>query len=347
MRTYQKIASLSKELTLDQQKEILGKIQEMLNQKPAGHKDRQKTEVRTYDKTPNPDCVFCSGEHVKKIGKKDGRQRYQCLSCGKTFSETTHTIMENSHASKDKWRQVIADTVDGNPLDHTAEVLGIHHETAFVMRHKVLLGIVKYLESDPVVLKEVAELDETYVLESLKGKKFPEDAPRKPRRHGAKAEKRGLSNEQICICTEVQRNQGAAYASTINRSQPTGDEIQLVFQGHIESGSVLFTDGAKGYRVLENDIDCAVEGVNVKEQKKRRVTNLNNVNSFRSFIKDRYGRYRGVATKYLNRYNALFCSCFRDRKAIIDRLCDALLVPGTIDYAKTGADVEDHELLDL
>lgn len=348
MRTYQKIAILSKALTLDQQRLILATIEGLLDETcPNKVSAAGEIAVTNYKKNPNPKCVFCSGDHVRKVGSKSGRQRYQCQDCKKTFSETTHTIMENSHSTKEAWRQVIADTVDGFSVDHTADILGVHHETAFIMRHKVLLGMVKYLELEPVILEDIAELDETYVLESFKGTKFAEDAPRKPRLHGERAEKRGLSSEQICICAGVQRNQGSAYANTVNRAKPTDDEIQQVFQGHISSGSVLFTDGAKGYHILEEKIDCAVESVDVEDQKKHKVANLNNVNSFHSFIKDRYGRYRGVATKYLNRYNALFSSCFRDREAMIDKLCDALLTPGPIDFSNTGIDVEQCELLQI
>lgn len=348
MRTYQKIAKLSKMLTLEHQKHVLSIIEGLLEvESPNKATDTAEGKMAKKHRYPNPKCVFCSGEHVKKIGTKGGRQRYQCLECRKTFSETTHTIMENSHLSRTAWEQVISDTVDGLSVDHTAEALKIHHETAFIMRHKVLLGIAKYLETEPVILESIAELDETYVLESFKGSKFSEDAPRKPRLHGEKAEKRGLSSEQICICAGVQRNQGSAYATTVNRANPSGDEIQQVFQGHISSGSVLFTDGAKSYRILEEGIECAVESVEAEQQKKHKIANLNNVNSFHSFIKDRYGRYRGVATKYLNRYNALFSSCFRDRKTMIEKLCEVLLTPSIIDYSSTGADVEEHELLEI
>jgi len=38
---------------------------------------------------------------------------------------------------------------------------------------------------------------------------------------------------------------------------------------------------------------------------------LNTVNSLHSFIKDLYAHYRGVATEYINRYNALFSIAFR------------------------------------
>jgi hypothetical protein len=49
----------------------------------------------------------------------------------------------------------------------------------------------------------VCELDETFVLESYKGSEIPLDFYRKPRNHGAKSSKRGLSSEQICICADI------------------------------------------------------------------------------------------------------------------------------------------------
>lgn len=99
--------------------------------------------------------------------------------------------------------------------------------------------------------------------------------------------------------------------------------------------------------MLEDDIECAVESVDVNEQKKRKVANLNNVNSFHSFIKNRYADYCGVATKYLNGYNAVFSTSFRNRHKMIEELCTALLIPGPIDYSASVKDVETLNLLNV
>lgn len=340
----QKIAELSRLLSPEQQKQILEMIQTMLNSnnQPCHITDSNNTGAS------KPNCPYCpDGGSVKKYGSKSRHQRYKCFKCKHTFSDTTNTIMVNSHVSKSKWESVIRDTVNGLPIDHTAERLGLHHETVFNMRHKILRGIVKFLECDPIVLQEVAELDETYVLESFKGTKFDENSPRKPRLHGEKALKPGLSEEQICICAGVERKQGAAYAVSINRSAPNITEIKEAFDGRIGSGLIAFTDGAKSYSILEEENECAVEGVSIKDQKQRKVANLNNVNSFHAFIKKRYGNYRGVATKYLNRYNALFSTSFRSRDAMINRLCEALLYPSPIDYSSTIKDVENDDLFEV
>lgn len=55
--------------------------------------------------------------------------------------------------------------------------------------------------------------------------------------------------------------------------------------------------------------------------------NLNTVNSFHSMIKRIYKNYRGVATAYLNRYNTLFSSLFRNKGTLAARLEKALLSP--------------------
>lgn len=53
-------------------------------------------------------------------------------------------------------------------------------------------------------LGEVSEFDETFVLDCYKGRKLESIVNRAPRRHGAKAQKRDISNEYVCICTGIQ-----------------------------------------------------------------------------------------------------------------------------------------------
>jgi transposase-like protein len=37
------------------------------------------------------ECPHCESEHVVRFGKHNGRQRYRCKSCSKTFTDTTNT----------------------------------------------------------------------------------------------------------------------------------------------------------------------------------------------------------------------------------------------------------------
>jgi hypothetical protein len=74
--------------------------------------------------------------------------------------------MSGSHQSRELWEEVISDTLRGNAIDYSVKRLGLSHDCVFHMRHKILFALNEESVQDPVILKDVAELDETYVLES-------------------------------------------------------------------------------------------------------------------------------------------------------------------------------------
>ena len=291
-----------------------------------------------------PDCPYCSSHTVIRYGHKCRKQRFYCKACGKTFVPTTHTIMSNSHFPAEVWREVISDTVHGNAIDYTAKRIGCSHQAVFDMRHKILMALQQLPEISDVCLGEVSEFDETFVLDCYKGKEMDSSIPRGPRRHGAKAEKRGISNEYVCICTGIQRK-GAAIAATVNRAKPSAKELLSIFEGYIADGTLALCDGLRSYHVLPGIADCIVKDCNDPSAEDACFYNLNTVNGFHSFIKQRYVFYRGVASKYINRYNALFSTAYRNAEGIIKRLIDAVLKVTGTDYYHSNRDVRETGLL--
>lgn len=289
------------------------------------------------------DCPYCSGKQVIRYGKKHGKQRFLCKDCGRTFITTTHTMMSKSHYGKDIWNEMFLDTIAGNSLSFSEERLGLSHQTAFHMRHKILIAMQDILLDDPAMLGDVCELDETYVLDNYKGDEVPSTCGRKPRKHGAKAQKRGISNEYICLCTGVQRK-GKVIVEAANRAKPSAEELASVFEGHIENGTLLLTDGLRGYNVLESLADCIVKNV---ENESASFYHLNTVNSLHSYIKERYKFYRGVATKYINRYGVLFSITYRKTEEVIEKLKTRLFSVGTTSYTRTISDVRNLRLLEI
>ena len=279
-----------------------------------------KTECDKEEKTTVPQCPHCSGENVVRNGHKHSKQAYLCRSCGKSFVETTKTCIFNSHSSEAVWKQVIRDTVNGVPIDKTAENLGLHHETVFNMRHKILFCLEQEEIRNPTQLLGVCEADETYILENYKGKKLASDFWRKPRKHGAVAAKPGLSKEYICVCAGVERD-GCAISLAVNRAMAGKDDINQVFGERVSDKTVILSDGAKGYGILGENGKCAVFNANETDDS---FFNINTVNGYHSFIKDRNRNARGFATKYLNRYNALFSKVFRATKAVVDDIYNLL-----------------------
>jgi len=285
-----------------------------------------------------PTCIKCNGKHIVKNGHRSNKQAYLCRDCGKTFVETTNNTMYNSHFGEAVWKQIIRDTINGVPLDDTAKALDIHHETAFNIRHKILYCLEQEEKQNPTMLEGICEMDETYILESNKGKKFPPDYYRKPRNHESKAVKQGLSEEYICICAGVQRD-GQTISKSVNRATAGKEDIKEVFSERISGKTVIISDGQKSYNVLEEDGECAI--INAKEAHEHGADffHMNTVNSYHSYIKEKNRNARGYATKYINRYNALFSKAFRSTDALVEDiyklLCDRNDRSRTILYTQT------------
>ena len=281
---------------------------------------------------PKTRCPHCDSEEITKNGLKCRKQAYLCRGCNKSFVSTTKSSIQNSHSSPTVWKQVIEDTIDGISIDKTAENLEMHHDTIFNMRHKILYCIEQSLIANPTPLQGVCETDETYVLESVKGWKIPDDYHRKPRKHGAVASKRGISNEYICVCTSV-TGEGENLAISVNRATPSSQEILDVFGERVNSDTVILCDGTQSYNIL--DEKCTVAAT------KR----INKVNGLHSFIKQRLEAARGVATRYLNRYNALFSKVYASDKSIVDDIFE--LMTSQKGAFKTIAHTQSVNLLDV
>jgi transposase-like protein len=293
--TLKDIIGLTKELPEEYFEETYEKLREI----------KEKADAEKATKAES--CPKCGSITIKRNGKRNNRQAYLCKDCGKSFVQTSTSAIAYSHSSETVWKQVIRDTVDGVPLDKTAESLDLSHSTVFHMRHKILFLVEQAILDAPIALEGVCEADETYVLENVKGRKISAEYHRKPRKHGAKASKAGISNEYICVCTSVDSD-NRCMTEIVNRASPSKAEIDKVFGGKVSADTVILCDGSNRYDILEDK--CTVA------HSKR----VNRVNGFHSFIKERILASRGVATVYLSRYNALFSSIFSNQDSAAEEI---------------------------
>ena len=121
--------------------------------------------------------------------------------------------------------------------------------------------------------------------------------------------------------------------AVVNRASPSREEIKTVFDGHIDSDALVLVDGAKSYSVLEETTNCKV--VNAKKEEGN-FYHLNNVNSLHSYFKTVYHGYRGVATKYANRYGSMLAMNYRHPKGLEQMLLNIICDPsGDMDYSHT------------
>src|SRR5512139_1277030 len=108
-------------------------------------------------------CPHCAGERIVRNGLADGLQRYKCRTCGKTFNALTGTPLARLR-HKGKWLEQARAMADGLTVHRAAEHLGVAASTAFRWRHR-FLALPRGIK--PAALAGVAEIDETYVLESF------------------------------------------------------------------------------------------------------------------------------------------------------------------------------------
>lgn len=162
-------------------------------------------------------------------------------------------------------------------------------------------------------MEGVIEADEAYVLESLKG---IQAITRKPRKHGETATKRGLSSEHLCVCVAAGRDRHIVVCC-VNRRNPSAEDIEDALSARINESGIILYNGKRAYNKLIHAKKC--EKIVLEfHQDYNKAYHLNTVSGLHSRLKDVLYRYRGVSSKYLNRYLALFttlefvgtlCSC--------------------------------------
>lgn len=85
-------------------------------------------------------CRKCEANNIVKFGKdKNGKQRYRCRNCGATFTETSYSVVANSHCSEDVWVKYIELLLEGASLAKCATKCGISCRTAFAFMEQGLL----------------------------------------------------------------------------------------------------------------------------------------------------------------------------------------------------------------
>ena len=114
-------------------------------------------------------------------------------TCRKTFNPLTETPLAGRHY-QDRWNDQAQALINGETVAKAAKRGNVAYSTAFRWRHRFLSALTL---DKPQHLSGIVEADETFILESFKGKRS--GLPRASRKRGGKASKRGLSAEQIPV----------------------------------------------------------------------------------------------------------------------------------------------------
>lgn len=92
-------------------------------------------------------------------------------------------------------------------------------------------------------VKGIIEVDETFQAYSYKGNhnKSGFIMPRPARRRGGEVKVHGISHEQVCIATAIDRNNNIIFEPACTGRIATSD-LERLFRGCIEAGAILYTN---------------------------------------------------------------------------------------------------------
>lgn len=222
-------------------------------------------------------CPHCHCKKFIKYGYYKTLRRFKCSNklCNKTFSATTKSPWSYSKKSFDVWKSYFKLMAENKTLFECSFILNIHNTTAFYWRHKILIAMKSFFNSDP--LEEFIEMNTFKFKENFKGSKNIITDERKP----------------IYLVSAVD------IRSTILS--------EIVSVGHINIPIIknsIYTKVPKDAYLLTsfNNYLRAIAKYHNKNLTTTHPKDKELVRSFTKFIAPWFSKFKGIATKYLNSY---------------------------------------------
>jgi transposase-like protein len=240
-------------------------------------------------------CPHCESRDVVHWGEASALPRYRCKGCRRTFNALTKTPLAHLR-KKDKWAEQANAMIDGISTAKAARRCEVDYTTAFRWRHRFLAA----LSGDkPGTLSGIVEGDETFILESFKGKRS--GIPRAARKRGGKPAKSGISSEQIPVLVARDR-----HGATIDAVLPKLNRVSItaVLGGVVTAANEFCCDGGSAIVAFARraGIPTHILPAPGKPNPQAPDFHINNVNAYHGRLKEWMRRFHGVATKNLPNY---------------------------------------------
>lgn len=248
-----------------------------------------------------PKCPSCGNEGVCRDGTdSSGSQRYRC-SCGRRFGLLTNSVLASAKTTLAQWLSMVSLMSYNVPLDLIAEQVGIHHNTALLMRRKLFETVNGWQEK--VRLSGTVFIDEVYTFDSDK-----------PKNHYG-SNQRGLNKNKRCIFLAIDQYKNMV-AFLVGSGMPTSKRINDALLPHLANGNVtkIVHDGLRAHHraIKSAGVKDEIHKSIVRDEETLRAMVL--VNSFSSWIKRYLSRFIGMDTSYLQDYLNWFVYLFRCKK---------------------------------
>ena len=284
-------------------------------------------------------CPQCGSVSIKKHDKRNGKQRYRCKDCGKTFTETSNTMLYRSKLTKEQWEKLVKGIVQHLTLSQIAEEVGLSPSGVWYNRQKIL-DCMKSMFTEQDRFADIAEFDEYEVHMSFRGKRDPDffvnTLGRMPRHHRSKEEKieylqkaglwaelqqnperleqllygnsfvKGTKKDSVCILTGKDRSGNLLLEPTCLGSIES-KHVEQALSDKVSSDIIMVTDGSNAYKWFAELRNIQHEQI-PSSQHSRGPFSLAHINAIHSKLSAYWPKnpQRLPATKYLDLNLLLF-----------------------------------------
>jgi transposase-like protein len=240
-------------------------------------------------------CPHCGSQKLHRWGHVSGLPRYRCVDCRRSFNALTGTPLARLR-KKEQWAAQTQALITGESLVKAAKRCNVAVSTAFRWRHRFLSAPAL---DKPSQLTGIVEVDETYILESFKGKRA--GLPRPAHKRGGMAKTRGLSAEQIPVLVARDRVGQTTDAVLAKRDRAS---VTAALGGVVTPENQLCCDGGKAIVSFARKakIPCCILPKPGGPRPEAPNLHINNVNGYHGRLKEWLRPFHGVATEYLDHY---------------------------------------------
>lgn len=242
-------------------------------------------------------CPRCGCGRIARRGHDArGRQRWSCSGCGRSFTLDTGGVVSRSHLPAAAWVAFARCFCDRLTLRECAARCGVSLKTAWFMRMRVCEALRNEVTVFTTGPGDEAEVDEAFLPESFSGNHSRNplfDPWRPPRRRG------GGERETETLLTVVGADGSADVRVSETATVAAAARDQL--RGLLHAGTAVSCE-------MSSSLGSAAEALGIKVTRAYAGAHtLNALNAVHSALKHFAARFRGLASRRMQRYMWWFC----------------------------------------
>ena len=239
-------------------------------------------------------CPHCGEAARHRHGTSCGLQRYRCVGCRRTYTAISGSPLARLK-HRTRWLKYAFALTIQMTVRQAAAHCQIAKNTSLHWRHRFTEALASFNDKS---LSGVIEADETFFRESQKGAR---KLDRPAFKRGTPAVRAGEKQRLIAVLIVRDRSRTTFAQQLSSHSQ---EEIYKVLNKLVPQDALLCTDGFGYYQTYARE--RSITHVSLVARRGERVKDgafhIQNVNAFTSTLKNWMYKFRGVATKHLQKY---------------------------------------------